>query len=61
MYIWFHWNCCISLSNEFGTNVFRSSLEKKVKTENLSSHIWDKVLKSGPSRICGRHPLKNVK
>ena len=25
---------CISLSNEFGTNVFRSSVERKVKTEN---------------------------
>ena len=23
--------------------------------------IWDKVFKSGPSKICGRQPLKNVK
>ena len=24
-------------------------------------HIWDKVFKSGPSKICGRQPLKNLK
>ena len=23
--------------------------------------IWGKVFKSGPSKICGRHPLKNLK
>ena len=23
--------------------------------------IWDKVFKSGPSKICGRQPLKNLK
>ena len=23
--------------------------------------IWAKVFKSGPSKICGRHPLKNLK
>ena len=22
------------------------------------SHIWDKVLKNGPSKICGKKPLK---
>ena len=22
---------------------------------------WDKVVKNGPSKICGRHPLKNLK
>ena len=21
-------------------------------------HIWDKVFKNGPSKICGRQPLK---
>ena len=25
------------------------------------SDIWDKVFKSGPSKICGRQPLKNLK
>ena len=24
-------------------------------------NIWDKVFKSGPSKICGRQPLKNLK
>ena len=23
--------------------------------------IWDKVFKNGPSKICGRQPLKNLK
>ena len=23
--------------------------------------IWDKVYKNGPSKICGRQPLKNLK
>ena len=23
--------------------------------------IWDKVFQSGPSKICGRQPLKNSK
>ena len=23
--------------------------------------IWNKVFKSGPSKICGRQPLKNLK
>ena len=25
------------------------------------SIIWDKVFKNGPSKICGRQPLKNLK
>ena len=25
------------------------------------SDIWDKVFKSGPSKTCGRQPLKNLK
>ena len=24
-------------------------------------HSWDKVFKIGPSKICGRQPLKNLK
>ena len=24
-------------------------------------HIWDKLFKNGPSKICGRQPLKNLK
>ena len=23
--------------------------------------IWDKILKNGPTEICGRQPLKNLK
>ena len=23
-------------------------------------YIWDKVFKSGPSKVCGRQPLKNL-
>ena len=26
-----------------------------------SKIIWDKVFKNGPSKICGRQPLKNFK
>ena len=25
------------------------------------TYIWDKVFKNGPSKICGRQPLKNLK
>ena len=28
--------------------------------ENLCD-TWDKVFKNGPSKICGRQPLKNLK
>ena len=27
----------------------------------LSECIWDKVFKNGPSKICGRQHLKNLK
>ena len=27
----------------------------------ISYIIWDKVFKNGPSKICGREPLKNLK
>ena len=27
----------------------------------VASNIWDKVFKSGPSKICGRQSLKNLK
>ena len=30
---------------------------KAVSTRNN----WDKVFKNGPSKICGRQPLKNLK
>ena len=28
--------------------------------QTTSCDIWDKVFKNGPSKICGRQPLKNV-
>ena len=27
----------------------------------FSENNWDKVFKNGPSKICGRQPLKNLK
>ena len=30
-------------------------------SRNLHTVIWDKVFKSGPSKICGRQTLKNLK
>ena len=31
------------------------------KTLSDIPYIWDKVFQSGPSKICGRQPLKNLK
>ena len=31
-----------------------------LQTKSLTS-IWGKVFKNGPSKICGRHPSKNLK
>ena len=28
---------------------------------NRLKYMWDKVFKNGPSKICGRQPLKNLK
>ena len=30
-----------------------------ISTNNIL--IWEKVFKSGPSKVCGRQPLKNLK
>ena len=27
----------------------------------IEQNIWDKILKNGPSKVCGRQPLKNLK
>ena len=33
-----------------------------MKFEYLKFHAkWDQVFKNGPSKICGRQPLKNLK
>ena len=36
-------------------------LMKKMKLWMKRKSIWDKVFKNGPSEICGRQPLKNLK
>ena len=33
----------------------------KETLKSMLMMIWDKVFKSGPSKICGRQPLKNLK
>ena len=41
---------------------FQNLLMKHLKLKLTNScNIWDKVLKSGPSKICGRQSLKNLK
>ena len=32
-----------------------------VIAKHEGTSIWDKVFKNGPSKICGRQPLKNLK
>ena len=34
---------------------------KEEFSKSYLSLIWNKVFKNGPSEICGRHPLKNLK
>ena len=53
IYIWFHWNYCISLSNEFGTNLFCSSVKIKVKAENLLSIFGTKYSKVDSFAVVG--------
>ena len=38
-----------------------SGILKQVGCLNFSNYAWDKVFKSGRSKICGRKPLKNLK
>ena len=52
---------CISLSNEFGTNVFRSLVERKVKTENhLSTFAVVGVVKTESFRVSLNFLFKNM-
>ena len=39
----------------------RQFLEEKELSLQESHFIWVKVFKNGPSKICGRQPLKNLK
>ena len=36
---------------------FNSRVQKLLPSAK-TQHIWDKVFKNGPSKICGRQPLK---
>ena len=40
--------------------LLRCNLYSDLRKELLND-IWDKVFKSGPSKICGKQPLKNLK
>ena len=31
-----------------------------IATLSVKENIWVKVIKNGPSKICGRQPLKNL-
>ena len=31
------------------------------KNDVVQHNIWDKIFKNGPSKVCGRQPLKNLK
>ena len=43
-------------------NEWEKSKENVQSVENLRQvHIWDKVFKNGPSKICRRQPLKNLR
>ena len=63
-----HLYCSSSFKTSLG---FKLSMENQVhflhKYGTLFQHlgtfisIWDKVFKSGPSKICGRQRLKNLK
>ena len=46
------------------TRIFHSFCYKAAVKElscNKWKKLWDKVFKNGPSKICGRQPLKNLK
>ena len=34
------------------------SMKELIRTDTSSKYIWDKVFKNGPSKICGKQPLK---
>ena len=38
-----------------------SNTQSRDQRLDLSSNIWDKVLKNGPNKICGRQSLSNLK
>ena len=43
-------------------NTFKNILNiNKRRLFLVAHHIWVKVFKNGPSKICGKQPLKNLK
>ena len=45
-------------------SIFKQKTWFLIKNKSLSKlrdNIWDKVFKNGPSKICGRQPIKNLK
>ena len=39
----------------------RHNMKPALDLTGMMKIIWDKVFKRGPSKICGRQPLKNLK
>ena len=45
-----------------GNEMIPYNILKRLETNReLLSYKWDKVFKSGPSKVCGRQPLKKIK
>ena len=51
----------MSIMEQFTLKDGNLILELKTKMKDLRNITWDKVFKNGPSKICGRRPLKNLK
>ena len=43
------------------TNSMARVKQTRSDKKDITTYNWDKVLKNGPSKICGRQPLKNLK
>ena len=43
------------------TNSMARVEQTRSDKKDITTYNWDKVLKNGPSKICGRQPLKNLK
>ena len=51
----------MSIMEQFTLKDGNLILKLKTKMKDLRNINWDKVFKNGPSKICGRRPLKNLK
>ena len=50
-----------NISNEVLQSILCALLKINLKYLRYCLKIWDKVFKNGPSKICGRQLLKNLK